>query len=138
MSVFLSRRMAGIAVRAVVDVVLHALVGVVHFDFVVFVARQAGENLVVRWIHVTVVAGGPFAGVLAGVNRETCVRKGGAEPAGGVVTRGARSGETCGDVIGVRHAGEILLVARIASCRRALIHTGDVAVAARHGGVLAG
>lgn len=130
--------MTGIAVRAVVYVIRIAFVLVVHRGFVVRMARQAGEDLVVRWIHVAVVAGGPFAGVLAGVNRETCVSKSGAEPARGVVARGARGGETRGDVIGIRHAGEILLVARIAGGGRALIYAGDVTVTAGHRGVLTG
>ena len=104
--------MARVAVRAVVHVIAEVLVLVIHRRLVVLVTREARKHLEVRSIRVAVRAGGPFSGVLAGIDGELRVAEGRAEPRRSRVARVAGSREIRGRVIWIGGLLKIQTMAR--------------------------
>src|SRR3989441_1152488 len=52
--------MAGVTVCAVIDIVFHTAMLIIHQGLVMRVTRHAGEDRKICRIHVTIVAGGPL------------------------------------------------------------------------------
>ena len=52
--------MAGVTIRAVIDIVFHTAMLIIHRGLVMRVTRHAGEDRKICRIHVTIVAGGPL------------------------------------------------------------------------------
>lgn len=128
----MSRGMALIAVRAVIDIATYTLVLLVGLRL--SVTDRAREHSVVRGIRVAVAA---RLGV-AVVHREPCVVEFCVHPCRSVMTRLAGGWEPGGLVVRVGGVVVVLLVARITVCGKVLVVVVHVALAAGNLGVLAG
>lgn len=110
----------------------------VRSGFIVCVARDAGEDCVIRRIRMAVSTGGPLAQMRAGVDGEPCVVKRRAGPGGGVVAGRASGWECRSHVVGIGGGCENSLVARVTIRRRAGVASAHVAIRASHRGMRSG
>jgi hypothetical protein len=121
--------MTAIAGETVVGITRASAVLFIHDGAIVGVTGQTGEYPVIGRIRVTVIAGGPFPRVGAGVNGET-MRDSCARPGRRCVTRLAGSGECCGDMVRIRDTGESRGVTGIAKGWRTGELIGHVTICA--------
>jgi hypothetical protein len=126
------RWVAGITVRAVINVPANARVVRIRRCLVMRMTVGAVENGIVGWVRVAISAGRPGAGVMSRVNREPCVIELCACPARGGVAGGARGGEPGCYVIGIGGASEYCLMAGVAVCGSPGVAAPDVAVRASY------
>ena len=124
--------MARVAIRAVVDIIPHISMGLIHAGLLMGMARDAGEDGVVVGVGMAIAARSPHSRMAAGINGEPGVVEVCALPTRGRVTRRARGREMCGDVIGVVRALVVRLVTRIAIGRGTDVIVVDVAAGARN------
>ena len=130
--------MAGIATGWSVYVTPHAAMVRVRRSLVMRVTVNAGENLVIAGVGMTIAATRPSPGMGAGVDWKLVMRERGAGPRCSRMTGSAGSREARGYVIRVTHRLELRFVAGIAVSRGPGKNSPNVTTGAGHIHVSAG
>ena len=127
-----SRWVAGITVRAVINIPANARVVRIRACLAVGVAVDAGKDGEVGWVRVTISTGRPGAGVMSRVNGESGVVHPRSRPACGGMTLRTIRGKAGRHVIGIGDGSEFGSVTSVAVCGGPGVTAPDVAVRANY------